>query len=172
MRKASRVLCLIGSCLAFSFSASVLYGALRFYQPPFNSADTANALLGIGICAAVSGALGLFGLVRLSKNGRASGILMLIAAFLSLPVVLPCLLLLTGGILALVRERLPVERQPAPILQPPSSTPPPGYGYPPQGYGYPQYPPYPPQDPAPYGYPPPYGWPYPSAPQDTNKEGQ
>jgi hypothetical protein len=180
MREASRVLRLVGSCLAFALSASVLYGALQFSRPPISSPETAGVLLGMGIAAAVAGAMGVFGLTALKGRDGLSGALALVAALLSLPVIIPCLLLLPGGILALMRERPAFERMPAPVRQAPQNAPapePPYYGYPPQSYPPPAapqygYPPqgYPPPDYPPQGWPP-YGQPYPPGQNDTHKEG-
>ena len=176
MRRASWVLCLTGSILALALGVSVLFGAAQFYLAPLSSPETANVLLGMGIAAALAAGLGAVCLTALKNRTGLSAAMMFVAALLTLPVVVPFLLLVPAGVLTLVREKPPGEKNPAPVRQPPqypyNAYPPQAYPDYPQGYASQDNPPpkYPPQ-----GYPP-YGWPYPygqnGARNDTNKEGQ
>jgi hypothetical protein len=171
VRKVSRVLCLSASILSLALGVSVLFGAVQFYRA-LNSPQTASVLLGMAIAAVLAAALGAVCLTALKSRQGLSAAMMFAAALLTLPVVLPFLLLVPAGILALVREKPPGSKNPAPVPQPPqpaySAYPPPTYpGYPPDDAAT-EYPPseYPPPG-WPQGYPP-YDWPYPTGQNDAH----
>jgi hypothetical protein len=97
-------------------------------------------VLGAGVLAAVAGILGLVGGCIVRKKSTAAGVLMIVAGALCLVAFfnfVSMVLLVLGGIFALIKER------PRPTAQ----------YHPAQPYNqyapYPPYPPYPPQQPAP-----------------------
>lgn len=64
----------------------------------------------------VGGVLGIVGGALVKRNNVLGGIFMLVAAFLGSPVVIPFIVLLIGGILALINEKPPVRApQPPPV---------------------------------------------------------
>jgi amino acid transporter len=119
----------------------------------FESQDVAKNVAGTmflvpGIIAAVAGIMGLVGGIIVKKKNVAAGVLMIIAAVLSLFSffnIVSMVLFILGGVFALMRERQ------NPVYAPPYPTPP---YYPYAQQPYPQQP-YPPQqDPQPSAPPP------------------
>lgn len=79
--------------------------------------NVANGVLWVlAVIVVVGGILGIIGGAMVKRNNVLGGILMLVAAFLGSPAVLPFVLFLVGGILALINEKPPVRApQPPPV---------------------------------------------------------
>lgn len=113
MRTASMVLGIIG-CIVV-----MLWGLINFIITgfPVMSVDVAvaAALLGVGICIFGAGILGLIGGIIVKRKNVAAGVVMIIAAVLSIFSffnVIAIILFVLGAIFALVREK-PVSSYPA-----------------------------------------------------------
>lgn len=142
MRKASHVLGLVGGCLALvcaflyvlggifllagggNFINEILRMAGGFGRVPRFPFDwLRGSLVGfgaiiiifLGIMHAASGILGVIGARSIEKNNIQAGVLMLVGAGLSLLSgigFIPMVLLLLGGIFALVKEKTPLSPPP------------------------------------------------------------
>lgn len=140
MRKASHVLGMVGGCLAlvsagFRILGGVLmavggpvvfrefagyFSRLTFDNIPSGFMQSMAAGIGgivfvfLGVVSVASGVLGLAGAAAVAKNNVRAGVLMLVGAGLCMmtgggPVLL---LLLLGGIFALVKEKKPGDQAP------------------------------------------------------------
>lgn len=163
MRTTSRVLGIIGAAISFLLGIFLIFGGGMFLDDNMwedsydsfsgNAARDANAMagavfIGFGTAAMIAGVLGLVGGIIVTRKNVAAGVMMIIAAVVSLFTffnVASMTLFIIGAVLAFKRE-------PQMVMVPYPAYPPQYYPYPPQ--------PYPPQA-APY--PPPYP-PYPQPP--------
>lgn len=111
------------------------------YDNNFISNSTARNIAGTvflipGICGVIAGVMGLVGGIIIRKKNVASGVLMIIAAVLSLICffnIVSMVLFILGGVFALMRDRQKV------VYAPPYPMPP-NYAYPEQPYPSQQYP--------------------------------
>lgn len=158
MRTTSRVLGIIGAAISILFGLFLILGGAAFmnssiWESAYNSSDALNDImtqsdyveqnvtagmvfLSFGMGSVAAGILGLVGGLIVTRKNMAAGVMMIIAAVLSLFTffnLVSMTLFIIGSVMALKRE--------------PQFVMPPYYVYPP----YPQYPqyPYPPQQPAP-----------------------
>ncbi len=197
MRKTSRILGIIGSCLALIIGGLLLLGELVFSSAPsydyfyfdrYNQYDTLNAsaaddilpretrfegdvlMLVVGGASVLGGVLGVFGSIWVKKRHVLAGVLMIIAAILSIYATVTMVLFILAAVFALRKEKTPLPPMMYAAAPPgwPAFPPPGAYSayyppgvYPPPGT-YPQQGPYPP----PGAYPPPgqQAWPYPWPP--------
>jgi hypothetical protein len=147
MRTTGMIMGIIGGALALLFGIIFILCSTLFFninswdfyssysqQTAFTTGGT--MFLVFGICSAVAGVIGLVGGLLVKKKNVAAGVMMIIAAVLSLFNIISLALFILGGVFALMRDR----QQPA--YAPPYPMPP-NYPYPPY---YPQQP-YPPQSP-------------------------
>ncbi len=178
MRTTSRVLGIIGAAISILLSMLLLFGAVSFLNTSIweNRYDESDAFddvmpksqyvketslaggvfLVFGIAAVAAGVLGLVGGIIVKKKNVAAGVMMIIAAVVSLFTffnVASMTLFIIGAVMAFKRE-------PQMVMVPYPAYPPQYYPYPPQ--------PYPPQA-APY--PPPYP-PYPQPPVQNPPQPQ
>jgi len=137
MRKASYVLGMVGGCLALVGAVLYIVGGLfivftgtlffdeimaiinNFVNLPGGSTNWINTfvigmggvlIVVLGVLCAVAGILGLVGARKIEKNNVKAGVLMLVAAGLSLIAgfgFFLMILFLLGGIFALVKEKSP-----------------------------------------------------------------
>ena len=158
MKTSSMVLGIIGGAISILFGLFLVLGGVAFlddsiWEDTYNNYDgviseselmetnsmAGTTFLSMGICSVVAGILGLVGGCIVKRKNVASGVMMIIAAVLSIFGffnLVSIVLFVLGGIFALKRETQPV--------MPPY---PQYYAYPqyPQYYQYPQYPQYPQQ---------------------------
>ena len=151
MRTTSMVMGIIGGAVAILFGvifivlSSTLFGLTSLTDSGFDS-FSASAFESIistevtlftvfGICTIAAGVIGLVGGLIVKRKNIAGGVLLIIAAVLSLCNMISMVLFILGGVFALKQERQDPVYYPAP----------PYYAYPP----YPPYPqpPVPPQNP-------------------------
>jgi TRAP-type C4-dicarboxylate transport system permease small subunit len=163
MRKTSRVLGIVGAAISILFGLLLILGGSMFlndslwenaYSAPgldreaiMEGNSTAGMVfIGFGIAAITAGILGLVGGIIVKRKNVASGVMMIVAAVISLFTffnIASMTLFIIGAVMALKREPQVVMAAYLPY-------PPPPYYYPyPQQYPQypPQYPPYP-QPPA------------------------
>jgi len=148
MKNTSMVLGIIGGGIAILFGLFLMFGGMMYlntstWQNIYNASEglrnsiseseyiqlatTGGAVfLGFGIASVIAGALGLIGGIIVKKNNVAAGVIMLIAAGLSVLVffnVVSMILFILGGIFALKKEPQNVM-QPYPTQYPqPSPSP-------------------------------------------------
>lgn len=144
MKKASRVLGIVGGSLSFLMALLCVIGGLVFmsadsgffkeifsqmydemgYSTNFMLSWTADImgvmLIIFGVLKVVCGVLGLIGGLKVNKNNVTAGVLMIVAAGVSLIMTggwIATILFTLGGIFALVRERQPVAPPSLPPVQ-------------------------------------------------------
>jgi hypothetical protein len=130
MRKTSRILSIVGSCLVIALGGLFVLGSL--YIGPFSpfvdiypadptgepAADTALfqgfpdlgvdvSLLVLGCAAMLVGILGILAGIFVTRRNNLSGALNIIAAVLSLPTIIASVLFILAAVFALNREKVP-----------------------------------------------------------------
>ncbi len=147
MRTAGMIMGIIGGAIAILFGAFFIFGSAMFfsmgswnnYLNDYSQSQQASSVTGgtvflvIGIIIILTGVLGLVGGLIIKKKNVAAGVMMIVAAGLSLFSffnIISMVLFILGGIFALMRDRSQISAQPP--------------------YPYYPYPPYTPYAPAPY----------------------
>ncbi len=148
MRTAGMIMGIVGGAIAILFGAFFIFGSAMFFSmgswnsymsDSYSQAQQASSITGgtvflvIGIIIILTGVLGLVGGLIIKKKNVAAGVMMIVAAGLSLFSffnIISMVLFILGGIFALMRDRSQIPTQPP--------------------YPYYPYPPYAPYPPAPY----------------------
>ena len=114
-----------------------------FYESAENMgrAVAGTVFLVFGIITAIAGVLGLVGGLIVKKKNVAAGVMMIIAAVLSLFNIISMALFILGAVFSLMRDRSKQQAYVPPYPMPPS------YPYPPQAYPQPPQQSIPPQNP-------------------------
>lgn len=171
MKTSSMALGIIGGAISILFGLFLVLGGVVFFDDSlwedtydaFEDYDgamseelletndmAATMFLSMGICSVVAGILGLVGGCIVKRKNVASGVMMIIAAVLSVFAffnLVSIILFILGGVFALKRETQPMMPPYPQYYAYPQY--PQVYPYPQPSYPYYQYPQYPPQPPAP-----------------------